>query len=255
MANIVHRSIGVGVGIFTVLALFLIVKFPIWWVLLLVFIIWLLIIRGFQHILRKIIFRKDIQILTVVTMLAFIGLLLFVEWNLLRSLLVLLGGTVIALLHSWSVPSSGYTTHIEKSYRRILMMLWVFDTYGILTTLFAIDVFFQGFSFWLLSIFSGALFAFVSFMIWRMYYDISFRRATIWMSCIGFIGIELVWVFRLLPLGYTALGLFVTWIWYIVQLLFRFHFSKAGVQWKRQRIFLGVNLILFVALMFVVSWI
>jgi hypothetical protein len=256
MISIINRTVGVGIGIVTALALFMITKFPIWWTLLLILFLWGVIIFVTERVLKKIVvLRYYIPTISIITMLAFVGLLLFVEWEVLRNFLVVLGGVILGLLYGWSVPNSGYTTHIEKSYRRMIMMLWVFDVYALMTTLFAFDLFFQNMPIWMLSILSGGLFAYVSFMIWQMYYAIDFRRAVLWMGCVALIGVELVWVFKLLPFGYTALGLLVTWIWYIVQLFFRFHFSKAGIVWKKQRLFLVGNLVLMTMLIYFVQWI
>ncbi len=257
MIKIIHTTVGVGVGLLTASSLFLLTKFAdSGWILLIVLFIWTGLTVAGQYILHKLgLLRRDLPTLSFITMLALVGLLFFVEQESLRWFLIIFGPAIVGLLHAWSVQPHGYTTHIEKSYRRIIMMLWVFDAYAITTAMFAVDMFFGNISFWILSIISASVLSYISYMIWRMYYSIGFRRALIWVGCIWLLSFELVWVLRLLPFAYTVLGLFTTWLWYIIQLFFRFHFSRTGVDWKRQIKFLITSgVIMLVLLIFVVSW-
>lgn len=255
MINLIHRTAAFIVGGITLFSLFLIVRFPSWIMLGTMFVLWMLVVAGVEYVLDRFIYlRRDIPILSIITMFAIIGLLLLAEWEPLRLFLMLIGTGIIALLHAWVLPKGTYTTHLEKSYRRMVMMLWVFNCYAIITLVFAVDLFFQGVPFWLLSIIAALVFAFVSYMVWRLYYAFDVHRAFIWMSCIGIIGVELMWVFSLLPFAYTVLGLFVTWIWYVAQLFFRFHFSGSGIMWRKQTLFLTTNVVIFILLFNVVLW-
>jgi len=58
--------------------------------------------------------------------------------------------------------------------------------------------------------------------------------------------VELAWAAQLLPFGYATVGALLTWIWYILQLLVRFHFSERGVDWKKQIPFLVGNIVLMI---------
>jgi hypothetical protein len=256
MIKRVQQIIGILVGIITSVSLFLIPQFSKWWMLLLFFCFWLIFIFLAHWLLKKIvILRNYLPLLSTATMFAFIGLIIFVEYDFVRWFIVVFGGIILGILFGWSVEKSGYTTHIEKSYRRMVMMLWVFDAYAILTSIFAISMFFEKVPFWILSIIGGAVLTGVSYMIWHMYFTMDLRSLVLWLSCIFILSVELMWVFSLLPLGYTVLGLFVAWVWYIVQLLFRFHFSRTGVIWKNQTIFLIINGVLMSLILYLARWI
>ena len=257
MIEAIHRILGISVGLVSMLALFLMTQFPsVWWGLLIVLIVWALLIAGGQFGLYKLgLLRKDLPVLSGVTMLALVSLLFFVEQQAVRWFLIVIGPACLGLLHAWTVRPHGYTTHIEKSYRRIIMMLWVFNAYALLTAVYAIDMFFSNVSFWLLSILAASIFSYIAWMVWQMYYNIGFRRALIWIGAVWLLSFELIWLARMLPFAYTVLGLIVTWIWYIIQLYFRFHFSDAGIVWKKQRVFLITNAgLLFILLTFIVRW-
>ncbi len=63
-------------------------------------------------------------------------------------------------------------------------------------------------------------------------------------------GIVYLW-----PVGYFVSSFFITWLWYLIWLLFRFDLSADGIDWKRQRFFLAVNFILMVIfLTLIVRW-
>ena len=138
----------------------------------------------------------------------------------------------------------------------MMMLLWVFDAYAISTTLFAVSLFFPEVSFWVLVILSGVVYAYISFMIWRMYFNLKFKKNWLWLSIVTLFMIELVWVMHLLPYGYLASGLLVTWVWYMLQLFIRFHFGPKGVVWKKQTLFLISNVVLYcLILLFFVRWV
>ncbi|PIZ95623.1 MAG: hypothetical protein COX81_00410 [Candidatus Magasanikbacteria bacterium CG_4_10_14_0_2_um_filter_37_12] len=145
--------------------------------------------------------------------------------------------------------------HARKPLRRINMILWVFSGYTFLTAIFAFRLFFPFIPFWLFLILSGTGMSAVSLMIWRLYYDLKLKQSAIWLLFISMVIIELVWVMNVLPFGYFVSGFLVTWIWYILQILLRFHFSIRGIDWKKQMSFLILNGCLFFVCMFFIRWI
>jgi hypothetical protein len=192
----------------------------------------------------------------VVTSLSFVGLMTLIEWQALLWLLIILGGlTMFALFRT--IISEGTLLSIKrKSIRRFMMLLWVFNTYALITTFYAINLFFSRLPFWTLVILSGILFAYTSYMIWSMYYTLQIKKTWLWLVIVGFVMVELVWVMHSLPFGYLATGFLVTWVWYLVQLFMRFHFSSKGVVWKKQRVFLITNLVLYIGVLaFFVRWV
>lgn len=185
------------------------------------------------------------------------ALLSLMEWPALRWFLIILIATVMVLLY-YTMGSRGdslfYREH--QPYRRLQMMLWVFDSYALVTLLFALSLFFPQVQFWPLALGAGVLFGYTSYMIWNMYAHVTVKRNSLWLMLIGLMMIELVWVMHLLPFSYLTAGLLVTWLWYILQLLLRFHFGPKGIVWPRQRWFLvGNGLLYILALTFFVRWV
>ena len=89
-----------------------------------------------------------------------------------------------------------------------------------------------------------------------MYYLLSLREHWLWVWLMIFLIFELVWVAHLLPVGYLVAGFLVTWLWYLLQLLTRFHFGPSGVLWQKQKWFLVGNAALYVlTLVFFVRWV
>jgi hypothetical protein len=108
----------------------------------------------------------------------------------------------------------------------------------------------------------AAAFALVSFVTsglslweWREY-GVSMNKKTLQYILILFLIIcELGAVIFLWPIGYFMSSFFITWIWYLVWLMFRFDLSGTGIDWQKQRGFLIVNVVLMVIfLTAVVRW-
>ncbi len=192
--------------------------------------------------------------LLLTTVLSCIGLSTVMEWDLWRFFLAGFVGAAVALLFGWSV-TDGVVGLTHKPFRRMKMMLWVFDAYAIVTIFFALGVFFPEVPVWIFQLATGLLLSGISYMIWRMYYEAGIRELLIWMLIIGIVMIELVWAVQLLPFGYLVSGLLVTWLWYILQLLLRFHIGPEDVVWGRQRRFLLTNALLFAITLYLARWV
>jgi hypothetical protein len=225
LARKIKKFIPAVLGLLSSAALFLIISFPGRAVFFIVLILWLFILS-------------------------------LIEWQELNYLFILLIGIVVMVLFQ-SLFGEGNLMQIQqKPYRRIMTLLWSFDAYALVTALFAVGLFFLNIPFLLITVVAGVIFALISFMIWSMYFHLSFRQSSIWLFLVLFLMIQIVWTTHLLPFGYLVSGFFVTWIWCILQLLIRFHFSPKGVIWKRQFRFLSLNALLFAGLLvFFVRWV
>jgi hypothetical protein len=191
------------------------------------------------------------------TGIALVALLGLAEWEPLIYFLILLGGFVISFLFQKDAQSTDTSLSFKKKpLRRMIMMLWVFDTYALVTALFAVAIFFTFIPFWVIVLLSGMLFMYTSFMIWRLYFFLPLRSFLLWLLLIGLIVSELVWTIELLPFGYAVSGFVVTWFWYLLQLFIRFHFGQQGILWKQQRWFLLTNILLMIVFfIFIFRWI
>jgi hypothetical protein len=160
----------------------------------------------------------------------------------------------------------GINEHIEglsfvkKPFRRFVMIVWVFDAYALFSCLFAVGVLFQSeWPVWLefILIPASALVAgYISGEIWKMYVVGDKKAFLFWRVIIGFFVAELFWSLRLLPYGYLISGVILVWIWYVLQMLIRFHFQPQGILWKKQLPFLIGSAMVFILLaFFFVRWI
>jgi hypothetical protein len=148
------------------------------------------------------------------------------------------------------------TPQRSKIFRRVWMMLWVFYFYTFSTFFFGIANFFPDVPFWILNITIGLIGGTAAYMIWRMYVHLNRPQAVLVSSLIALMVTELVWVIHVLPFGYLAAALVTTWLWYILQLLFRFHFGAQDIVWSKQWKFLAGNAILFaLILIYFIKWV
>jgi hypothetical protein len=244
-------------GFLSAVVLSFLILFPVWWLFLALVLFWLAIsvFLYFQLYKGSEGFLYD-SILLVVSQFSFIGLILLVEWDFLRWLLLVLCTVFVILLFLKLHKNNNGLAYQQKPIRRMKMMLWVFDVYAICTTVFAVSIFFSRIYFGLLAVLAGLVTAGISIMIWKMYFPTQDKKLYLWSALVGLVMMEIIWVLHLLPLGYLVLGLLVTWVWFILQVFIRFHLSLKDIIWRKQIPFLLVNLVLFfVILFFIVRWI
>lgn len=184
-----------------------------------------------------------------------IGLITVAEGRILRYLLVVLVGLLVGWLF-WTHKRGPLSPYDQKRTRRILMMLWVFSAYALMTTLFALPVFYSLIPFWVVTMVGAGVFTFASYHIWRMYFHTTVAPIALWLLIVGCAMVEIIWVLHLLPFDYGALGLFAAWGWYLLQLFIRFHLMPQGIVWEKQRWFLIGNGLCFLFLfLFVIRWV
>ncbi len=78
-----------------------------------------------------------------------------------------------------------------------------------------------------------------------------------WQSSVAIflLTLETAWAVTVSPLGFFEGALVITWLWYVLWLLFRFHLSAEGVVWRKQWFFLVFNALgMIVFLTLVVRW-
>lgn len=194
--------------------------------------------------------------LRLATSFAFVALLALVEWQPLIWLLVVLSIFTSSFIWRWVTEISRRSSGVRyKTWRRIITMVWVFDVYAGVTALFALPLFFQGLPRIIMALIAGAFAAGVATIIWHVYFHIEIKVFGMWAALIGLVVVELMWALFYLPLGYFGLSLFLTWLWYLVQLFVRFHLTKGGIIWLKQRTFLAVNAIAFASILLLVRWV
>lgn len=184
-------------------------------------------------------------------------LLLFVDEQQIRTILELVL-IFFSAASFWLVPTrSDDLSFITKPYRRWKFLMSVFGVVGIWNGVKALDTFqVTGSSLtFSLAALAIALTLLISIWGWQEYglmYSRKFLIATLVMVvCL----VEAAYVLFLWPLGYFVSSFILTWVWYLLWLLLRFYISDEGVNMKRQRWFLLLNMVmLLVFLVFIVRW-
>ncbi len=244
-----------SIALFSLICLWVINIFTLVWVFLPVCLIWLSILIFLVYRVKNNFW--DNLFLVIMTALSFLGLISLLEPMYLRYFLMFLAGLVIffiflRIFHTTTTSLS----YQEKPYRRMLTMLWIFNSYALITFGFALSIFFPKTPFWLISFLVGILIGYISIVVWKMYFNVPIERFFLRAVILAVVVWEVMWVIHFLPLGYFALGALVAWLWYLMQLFIRFHLSKRGIIWKKQIGFLLSNLVLyFLVLYFFVRWI
>jgi hypothetical protein len=185
-----------------------------------------------------------------------LAVMLFVDW---RYVWYLLGGFFVALpmFSFWLLPAQEDKLFlISKHHRRWLLLMNVFGIGGLwngLTAMIAFQV--LNINSWFLILPVITLSVAVAVWWWHEYGLEIDRKFWIWTIAFALLLVEMSWVILLNPFGNFAQGLILTWIWYVLWLIIRFYLSKEGVDWHRQRWFLGFNLLLLILfLVFLVRW-
>jgi len=250
-----RNLISAGIALFSLICLWVINSFTLVWVFVPVCFVWIAVLTFFVY--KSKVSFWDSFYLFVGTALAFLALISLLEPVYLRYFLIVLACFVLFFLSMRiSQEEEILLSYEEKPYRRMLMMLWVFNGYALITFGFALSIFFPNLPFWIISFIAGVSMGLISIVVWRMYFSVPAQNFLLRAILVTLIIWEVMWVIHLLPLGYFVLGGLVAWLWYIIQLFVRFHLSKRGIIWKRQVVFLISNLVLyFLVLYLFVRWI
>ena len=198
---------------------------------------------------------RTIAIASVLTLVGGVLLMLLLEWPSVRLFVSFLTSACLGVLVVLPRKLNKEMAHEYKPWRRITSMIFVLDTYAFCAGFFGLGLFFQNIGSWVFALLASAVCSLSAILIWRLYYKGYESNIYLWSAVIALISFELFWIFGFLPFGYLVLGLFVTWVWYIVQLLVRFHSSVKGIVWRKQRWFMFGNIIAFILILFLIRWI
>jgi len=221
-----------------------------WWQFALLLAVWIAVLIMVAINLKDELEKKFINLpLLISTVLGLAGLALVVEWQVVRYVLLFASGILLGALFSKAVVGQTGLSHELKPLRRMVMMLWVFNLYAFSVSVFALGIFLNPVPMWLSSLVLAVIYGFISVEIWKLYFAIPGRRFALWTLVIGLIFWEIIYIFSLLPLGYFISSLLIVWLWYMTHLLVRFHMGVQGIVWRKQIMFLIINLVLFFAVL------
>lgn len=193
--------------------------------------------------------------LLILTFLSLVLLMSVVEEVKINWLLNIIGP--IGIIPLFLLPEEeNIPPHQRKPWRRFLTIILTWDSFVLLTFLFALNVFSVPVPFWLGGLVVSLIIGLITQEIWRLYFNWPREKFLLWSLLLSLLLWELVWIIQLLPLGYLSAGMFAVWPWYLAQLFVRFHLSPEDIVWRRQTAFLITNLVLYVGLLlFFVKWI
>jgi len=221
-----------------------------WWQFALLLVVWITALIVVALNLKDELEKKFINLpLLISTVLGLAGLALVVEWQVVRYVLLFASGILLGALFSKAVAGQTGLSHELKPLRRMVMMLWVFNLYAFSVSVFALGIFLNPVPVWLSSLVLAVIYGFISVEIWKLYFAIPGRRFALWTLVISLIFWEIIYIFSLLPLGYFISSLLIVWLWYLTHLLVRFHMGVQGIVWRKQIMFLIINLVLFFAVL------
>jgi len=246
----VQNFVSLLVGGLSMLFVYLIFQGQSWWQFALLLAVWIAVLIMVAINLKDELEKKFINLpLLISTVLGLAGLALVVEWQVVRYVLLFASGILLGALFSKAVVGQTGLSHELKPLRRMVMMLWVFNLYAFSVSVFALGIFLNPVPMWLSSLVLAVIYGFISVEIWKLYFAIPGRRFALWTLVIGLIFWEIIYIFSLLPLGYFISSLLIVWLWYMTHLLVRFHMGVQGIVWRKQIMFLIINLVLFFAVL------
>ena len=248
----VEIVVGSAAALFTTIVFSLLSFFPNRWTFFIFTTAWVALFFLFIHrISRRHPRRGDVRMLALFTTLASIIFFSLVEWRPLKIFAVAFSALSAFLLTRLSMEyGESAAVHEVKAFRRLHMAILTIDAGIFLAGIYAIAIFFPLTPFWLLLIFGGVLFGMTTFFVWRLYFAISFHSHLVWLGIFALAMAEIMWVLHRLPFGYFASAILTTWLWYVGQLLMRFHLTPQGIFWRQQGWFLGVNSLAYLSIFF-----
>jgi hypothetical protein len=164
--------------------------------------------------------------------------------------------TLIPAISFWLIPSKSDSLSVmEKPHRRWKFFLSLFGVSGVWLTIFATTTFQIISDVQIIyAIMAGSLLT-TAIGVWEWFdYGLKINSKTIIHAAIltlcifEFASITFLW-----PIGYFVNSFFVTWVWYITWLLFRFDLSDSGINWSKQKIFIISSVLLIIIYLFTIA--
>lgn len=246
MAKFVRRSTSIVFGAVFSALLFWLTRAPAAWWALIFLILWIAVVAFVQIRLRCICnHRTNLGGITVFATMSTSALATVVETPAAVACVTALGGVMLGYLLWVAFTPFEQDALAYPVVRRIVAAITAFGAYGFTVIHFAAVIFFPGIPsiLWALSL--GFFFLLATVLAWQLYGKISLANDWLPLSASATAMAELAVAMRLLPFGYFASALLLVWLWYIVQLLGRFHRSPQGILWAKQRRFLVINAFLY----------
>jgi hypothetical protein len=188
----------------------------------------------------------------VIMIVGALAFLLFIEWRIAWFIFSALF-SFFSFYSFWLLPASHVSLSVflkpHLRWRFVMSIIGLAGIFEVIQAIISFQIFYNVKPLvWM--IFGSLCAAIVASWWWWEYGTVIGKRFWLWSSVWFVFMLELFWVVNLLPLGYLASSLILIWCWYTVWLLARFNLTSEGINWRRQMLFVGVNLFLFVIFIF-----
>ncbi len=256
MTRVLHLAASLLAGAGTATLFLLLTYLTLHWWLGVMILLWIILVTILVRFLNQAAsYQTRTTELVAVTMVSGFGLFSVVEEPGARWALLLLVSGLVALLGVLSVPEMDGALEYKRV-RRLLMIVWTWNVFALTATAYAVALFFPEVPWWLSNLGGGVIAGGIAWAVWRMYFDASLAVQGLWGAIFALAWAEIMWVMQALPLGFFVSGWLTAWIWYVAQLLVRWHFSPSGIVWRQQSWFLLWNAIaLITGLLWFVRWV
>ncbi|MFA6105279.1 MAG: hypothetical protein WC725_01605 [Patescibacteria group bacterium] len=158
----------------------------------------------------------------------------------------------------WLIPTRADSLSImEKPHRRWKFFMSLFGIIGIWLSVSALTIFqiINGQNVVWSILLAGIIVTAISVWEWAEYGEKINNKMIQLAGVMLLILVEIGGIVFLWPIGYFVSSFFLTWVWYITWLLFRFNLSATGIDWSKQKYFLVSNLsLMLIFLVFIVRW-
>lgn len=180
-----------------------------------------------------------------------LGLFSVVEWNPSLYLVSSLGTIAAGILAIWGILAVSPTAFLrEKPLRRVVVVFLAFSVFAYAATGQAVLSFFPTVPPFIVHGIIALFSSIGAYLAWSLYYDGQTLEFMIPAAVIGGLTFEISLVFSFLSIGYLASAFLISWLWYLAQLLIRFHFGRRDIVWSKQRWFLGMNALVMIVFVY-----
>lgn len=201
--------------------------------------------------------RRFFWPLYIFNQIGFVGLFIILEWS--AALLVVLILAVLSALAItlWSRRAPTPIVFVrEKPLRRAVSLTITMALFSYVSFAHALLVFFPNpWLDWFIHPLVMIMAMIAAFLYWSLYFSPQDRGFVPPALLIGLIFWEASVVAHLTSFGYLVIGLFLAWLWYLAELLIRFHHDRRDIDWSHQLPFLVSNGILFIILAWLARYI
>lgn len=181
------------------------------------------------------------------------GLLFLVEARGHKILLSLLHTILFGLYMYVPARLTAQLAHEFKPWRRILTVLITYGLFGVVSSIYGLSLFFQFKTFFWSALVIGAIAGALSLFVLRLYYEAQ-RVLIEWSIVIGILMFEYAIALSYTSFGYLSLGVLFSWLWYGILVFTRFHISPKGIDWSKQRVFIGTTIVFFILILYTTRW-